>query len=571
MTTRELFFEYLKKDGKPDRQLKQYEALKLVMNDPVNSYLRAGQLPGTVSKDRWGTTIAFPKDAPGKTPHITEENKVCKDITHWRDYVHAPDLLAHCKEGWETCKETAKEVRAEGKLVTTLMGTGIFEQCHFLMGFEDTLTNLYEHPQEMHELIDYIFEYRLTFAKLICENLHPDVILSHDDWGTKHALFMQPETWREFFKEPYRKFYSYIRSQGVVAIHHSDSYCMPIVEDMVEIGIQVWQGALPENNIPALLKQLDGRMAVMGGIGAVIDRADTTKEVAKDYVKKVLEESCPYGHFIPCITYGAPGTVFKQVDPFIDEAIEEYNQKYHLPNFRSAMPVRRNTNKTMEVLLEKEEMLEEEGPILEKIAMAIRKGQKKKVLDLCQEALEEGLEAQEILSQGLVLGMTRLGEDFSANKVFVPEMLIAARCMNQATALLKSQLVGTANQHVGKVCLGTVKGDMHDIGKNLVKVMMEGNGLEVIDLGTDVDAQTFVETAVKEHCDIIACSSLLTTTMLEMKNVVELAKEKKIRDQIKIFVGGAPISQEFCDEIGADVYTEDAAEAAREAVRILTA
>jgi corrinoid protein of di/trimethylamine methyltransferase len=571
MTTKELFFELLKKDGKPDRQLKQYEALQLVMNDPVNGYLRAGQFPGTTSIDRWGTTIVFPEDAPGKTPHITEENKVCKDITRWRDYVHAPDLIANCSDGWEDARKLADEVRANGKLATTLMGTGIFEQCHFLMGFEDTLTNLYEHPKEMHELIDYIFEYRMTFVKLICENLHPDVILSHDDWGTKHALFMQPDTWREFFKEPYRKFYDYIRSQGIVAIHHSDSYCVPIVEDMVEIGIQIWQGALPENNIPKLLEQLDGRMVLMGGIGAVIDRADTTEEVARTYVRGVLEECCPYGHFIPCITYGAPGTVFKHVDPFIDAEIESYNQILHMPTFKSAQPVRRKAVQVSETQTDQEVVNEEEVSILEKVASAVQKGQKNRVMKLCSQALEEGFSAQEILTDGLVLGMTRLGEDFSANKVFVPEMLIAARCMSNATEFLKSELVGSGAKQVGKVCLGTVKGDMHDIGKNLVKIMMEGNGLEVIDLGTDVSAETFIQTAIDEKCDIIACSSLLTTTMSEMRGVVDLAVSKGIRDQVKIMVGGAPISQQYCEEIGADIYTEDAASAARAAVEALTA
>jgi methanogenic corrinoid protein MtbC1 len=167
--------------------------------------------------------------------------------------------------------------------------------------------------------------------------------------------------------------------------------------------------------------------------------------------------------------------------------------------------------------------------------------------------------------------MTRLGEDFSANRVFVPEMLIAARCMSNATEFLKTELVGSDSECVGRVCLGTVKGDMHDIGKNLVKIMMEGNGLEVIDLGTDVSAETFVQTAIDEKCDIIACSSLLTTTMSEMRGVVELAVSKGIRDQVKIMVGGAPISQQYCDEIGADLYTEDAASAAREAVKVLTA
>ncbi|MDD6024660.1 MAG: corrinoid protein [Oscillospiraceae bacterium] len=213
--------------------------------------------------------------------------------------------------------------------------------------------------------------------------------------------------------------------------------------------------------------------------------------------------------------------------------------------------------------------MEADASLLERIAAALRKGQKKRVLKLCQEALDGGIAAQTILSEGLVAGMVLLGEEFSANRAFVPEMLISARCMTAATELLKPQLVGEGQKAVGRVCLGTVRGDMHDIGKNLVKIMMEGSGLEVIDLGVDVSAETFVSTAREQCCDIIACSALLTTTMPEMRRVVELAKEAGIREQVKIMVGGAPISQSFCQEIGADVYTADAASAAKAAVALL--
>lgn len=148
-------------------------------------------------------------------------------------------------------------------------------------------------------------------------------------------------------------------------------------------------------------------------------------------------------------------------------------------------------------------------------------------------------------------------------------MLIAARCMAAATELLKPYMTGESSETIGRVCLGTVRGDMHDIGKNLVKIMMEGSGLEVVDLGVDVTAEQFVDTAIEQHCDIIACSSLLTTTMPEMRDVVELAKARGIRDRVKIFVGGAPITPGYSDEIGADVYCPDAATAARSAVALL--
>ena len=568
-TAKEIFLETLKPDGRPERQLAQYEALAVQIPDPVFLYVGNGSRPGTTVKNQWGVTILFPEGDPGPTPLITPETKVCPDITRWREFVHAPDIETACAEGWEPFIGMGRAAAGEDKLLTAFWPTGLFEQCHFLMGFEDTLANFYEHPQEMHELIDYITEYRLKYAKLLIDKLQPDAILSHDDWGAKEALFMSPEMWREFFKEPYRKIYQYIRSRGVIAIHHADSYLAPIVEDMAEIGVQVWQGVLPENNIPELQKRLNGSMVLMGGIGAAIDRPDSTEDEIRAYVREALETYCPGGHYIPCITYGGPGTVFPHVDPIINEEIAAYNQRLTLPVSRPAAPVRRRA--AAKAAAPAAEAASDSGSVLDTLCAALCKGQKKKVLALCEEALAAGIAAPDILSGGLVKGMTKLGEDFSAGRAFVPEMLMAARCMNAATEQLKPLLVGEASAPAGRVCLGTVKGDMHDIGKNLVKIMMEGAGLDVIDLGVDVSAETFIATAKERNCNIIACSSLLTTCMMEMKNVVALAKSEGIRDQVKILVGGAPITQAFCDEIGADAYTDDAAKAAQTAIALLNA
>lgn len=569
MTPAQIFLEMLKPDGRPQRQLKQYEAFGFVSGNPIGAYVRGIRKRGEVSYDKWGTCYLFPVDAAGPMPHITAENKVLKDITAWKSAVKAPDLEANCRTGWEPLRLQAEEIRSSGRLVSFVMGTGIFEQTHFLMGFEDTLTNLYEHPKEMHELIEYITEYRLKYAQILIDELHPDMILSHDDWGTKDALFMKADMWREFFKEPYRRFYDYIRSRGVIPIHHADSYLVPIIEDMVEIGIPAWQGVLPENDIPALQQQLQGRMILMGGIGAAIDRVDSTEEEIRSYVKHVLNTCCPRGAFIPCITYGGPGTIYPHVDPLIDDEIDRYNEILHLPNYRPAAPVRRVRSSAASAAVQKEVFSAGSESLQAAISEALRKGQKNKVLTLCKEALAAGLDAQTILTEGLVDGMAKLGDDFSEGEVFVPEMLLAAKCMAAATEVLKPYLVKTAQTSAGRVCLGTVRGDMHDIGKNLVKIMMEGSGLEVIDLGVDVAPEIFVETAEEQHCDIIACSALLTTTLPEMRKVVELADEKGLRSRVKILIGGAPVTQSFCDEIGADYYTEDAAAAARCAAAIL--
>lgn len=205
---------------------------------------------------------------------------------------------------------------------------------------------------------------------------------------------------------------------------------------------------------------------------------------------------------------------------------------------------------------------------LHEISVQLQAGKAKIVKGLVQQAIDEGVPAQEILEKGLLDGMNVIGEKFKNNEVFVPEVLIAARAMNQGVALLKPLLAEAGVKASGKVCIGTVQGDLHDIGKNLVKLMLEGKGLEVIDLGTDVAPETFVQTAIDQNCQIICCSALLTTTMSVMSDVVKEAEKAGIRDHVKIMVGGAPVTEAFCEQIGADKYTADAASAADAAVEI---
>lgn len=209
--------------------------------------------------------------------------------------------------------------------------------------------------------------------------------------------------------------------------------------------------------------------------------------------------------------------------------------------------------------------------ILNEISQRLQQGNAKAVKELVQQAIDEGIEAQTILEEGLMAGMNIIGEKFKNNEIYVPEVLIAARAMNTGTELLKPLLVSDGVKSKGTVVLGTVKGDLHDIGKNLVRMMMEGKGLEVIDLGIDVPSEKFIEVAKKENAQIIACSALLTTTMNEMKAVVDAAKEAGIREDVTIMIGGAPVTDSFRESIGADIYTPDAASAADEAARVCEA
>lgn len=206
--------------------------------------------------------------------------------------------------------------------------------------------------------------------------------------------------------------------------------------------------------------------------------------------------------------------------------------------------------------------------VIQEISQFLQRGRGKQVAALVQQALDEGIAPKTILDEGLLEGMNIIGEKFKNNEVFVPEVMIAARAMNAGTAVLKPYLKSDDAQANGVVVIGTVKGDQHDIGKNLVRMMMEGKGLKVIDLGVNVSAEQFVTTAEQEEADIICCSALLTTTMPEMKRVLSVLEQEGFRDKVTVMVGGAPVTESFCKDIGADIYTEDAASAADAAVEV---
>lgn len=207
--------------------------------------------------------------------------------------------------------------------------------------------------------------------------------------------------------------------------------------------------------------------------------------------------------------------------------------------------------------------------ILDDISASLQKGKAKDVTALVQQAIDQGLAARTILEEGLLVGMSIVGAKFKRNEVFVPEVLIAARAMNAGTSVLKPHLITAGVEATGKVVIGTVKGDMHDIGKNLVRMMMEGKGLEVVDLGIDVSADSFVAAVTEHDADIVALSALLTTTMSEMKVVIEALAAAGLRDKVKVMVGGAPVTESFSVSIGADAYTSDAASASDSAIALI--
>ena len=202
-----------------------------------------------------------------------------------------------------------------------------------------------------------------------------------------------------------------------------------------------------------------------------------------------------------------------------------------------------------------------EMDVVQQISESLQRGEDKKVAELTRQALDAGLTAGQILNDGLLAGMDVVSARFGANEIFLPEVLLSARAMNAGMDLIKPLLIAGEVRSLGKVVIGTMRGDLHDIGKNLVGVMLKGAGFEVIDLGANVAPERFVETAEAEGAQVVGLSALLTTTMTGMKDVVSLVKDKGLDGRVKVIVGGAPLSQAFADEIGADGYGYDASNA----------
>ena len=308
--------------GNPDRFVNQFEALAMVRGDPyMENYM--GIRPGNdLYVNGWGVTIQFKEGTPGPFPLHDDAHKVVRDITEWRSSVHAPNVHFP-REAWQKYIDKANEIDREDRFVTCTVAPGIFEQLHYLMGMDDCLINFYLEPDAMKELIAYVTDWELEYAAEICENLHPDAILHHDDWGSQRSTFLSPEMFDEFLLPSVKKVYGFYKSHGVeLIVHHSDSYAATLVPRMIESGIDIWQGCLSTNDIPDLIQRYGGQISFMGGIdNGIVDRPDWTEEGIADFVEKTCRE-CGTLYYIPSCTAGGPASNYPGVFATVTREID---------------------------------------------------------------------------------------------------------------------------------------------------------------------------------------------------------------------------------------------------------
>lgn len=324
LSVKENFLETIKKDGNPDRLVNGYEFMGLVVPDPALLAVGHGLQPGQQGPDGFGVIWEWSEGQPAAAPLCKEEVILIKDISEWESKYNPPNIE---DLDWSMVQAQAEEIRKTDQFVTAFMPFGFFERMHFLMGFENCMINMMIEPEATKDLMAAIQKHRMRVAELFVEKLNPEMVFIHDDWGMKRSLFTSPEVWRDMFKDHFTEFYAFFKDRGIINIHHADSFMEPIVSDMVDMKIDVWQGVLPENDIPKLQKELDGNMVLMGGIDATVcDAPSATEEDVRKEARRVLETYAPGGHFIPSFTYGGPmDMLYMDRNEFIKDEVRKYN------------------------------------------------------------------------------------------------------------------------------------------------------------------------------------------------------------------------------------------------------
>ena len=310
--------------GQPDRFVKQYEFLELIYEAPLPPLVFA---PGQDVTDKWGISWRWPEGQVGPMPVHDAAHTVLQDVTRWQEDVHAP-AVDYSEEAWAPAIAHAEGVNRDEKFVAVFVAPGLFEMCHHLMGMEGAMMSFYDEPERMHALIAYLTAYELRMADQIVDHLHPDALFHHDDWGGQRATFLSPPMFRTFFLEPYKQIYAYWRDRGVdLIVHHSDSYAATLVPDMIEMGIDIWQGVMTTNNTPELIEKYGSQIAFMGDIDSgPVDVVDWTPEAVAAHVEQACRR-CGKRYFVPCLTQGGDYSSFPGVYDAVSEAIEQMSAR----------------------------------------------------------------------------------------------------------------------------------------------------------------------------------------------------------------------------------------------------
>lgn len=326
LTKRQNLMETIK-GGNPDRFVKQYEFMNMIGEAAFTLAPLMLLKPGTTVKDSWGVTWNFPEGQVSGFPMHDAEHVLIKDVTKWQEYAKKPAIPTD-DESWAPAIAHAQAVDRNEEFVTAMMAPGVFEMTHHMMGMENALMALYEEPEAMHDLIDYITGFEMENAKLLVEKIKPDALFHHDDWGSSISSFVAPDMFDEFFLPAYKKIYGFYKDNGVeVIVHHSDSYAANLVPQMIDMGIDIWQGCTTKNNVPELVKKYGPQITFMGDLDSGdIDFPQWKPEICAEHVERACRNNGKL-YFIPCLTMGGPDSLFPGVYDEVNKEIDRMSKE----------------------------------------------------------------------------------------------------------------------------------------------------------------------------------------------------------------------------------------------------
>lgn len=325
LTVRQNLMETIR-GGSPDRFVNQFEFMALIKNDPFRLREPRAQYGKGEVVDSWGVTFAWPIGTPGIFPVHDEKHIRLKDVTRWKEELKAP-CRHFGEEEWLPAITAAEEVDRNERFVTAQMTPGIFELSHHLMSITGALEAFYEEPESYKDLLKYLGDWEIEYARDVIKYLKPDALFHHDDWGSQKSTFFSPAMFEEFILPVYKEVYGFYKENGVeLIVHHSDSYAATLVPAMIDMGIDIWQGVMDTNDTPSLIRKYGGRISFMGDINsAKVDHPGWTRaEVAAE-----VERACRANgklYYIPCATVGGPTSTFEGVYQALGEEIDKMSR-----------------------------------------------------------------------------------------------------------------------------------------------------------------------------------------------------------------------------------------------------
>ena len=543
--------------------------------------------------DEWGIGWRMPKDGGfyyDMFHHPFANSTSIDDIKNfpWPDPVD-PARFA-------TLKESARHV-AEDLGEPVILGglaAGFVELAAWTRGFAHFYPDLVTNLDWMTYLMDTIIDLKLAYWEVALPLVgdYADVVQEADDLAGQFGLLINPETYRKIIKPRHKKIMDFIKARTDAKIFfHSCGAIREIIPDMIEIGIDIInpvQVSAVGMESSALKRDFGKDMTFWGGLVDTQGVFTTgTPDEVREEVRRRIDDLGANGGFVAAAVHNIQANVPPENIMAMWETLQEFGTYGHggvgqrpadyVPAARHDKPVKVSTSPdalpaqmpTPEEAAAQAEAGDFYPDLFLDMQDAIIDGQKTEAVVAAEQALADGYDAQTIISDGIVPAMTIVGEKFETAEFFLPEMMAAALAARGILELIRPRLAATHAAPAGRAVIGTVKGDLHDIGKNLVAMMLEGAGFEVIDLGPDVPAEKFIA-AINEHKPgLVGLSALLTTTAPMMRVIVNAFQAAGVRDEVKVLVGGAAVSQEFADEIGADGYAPDAGAAVRKAKELL--